>query len=29
MGRPASELKLTDKTHFRGRWKAAHQAEHV
>ena len=20
MGRPASELKLTDKTHFRGRW---------
>ena len=21
MGRPASELKLTDKTHFRGRWK--------
>lgn len=21
MGRPASELKMTDKTHFRGRWK--------
>jgi len=21
MGRPASELVLTDKTHFRGRWK--------
>lgn len=26
MGRPASELKMTDKTHFRGRWKNRNDA---